>query len=367
MITCQRQDGFFEATAFQFGAGGMSSPMQFPAVARQDIREISTGAPPSVPEACLHLHVPHQDPLHASLSMDGGEQITHCFGRPSPPPRAKGEEAAKVHFKVNQDRTIVSADVGHSVIRHFMDGEVRAVKQEFARKMHKWQFQLGPFAEHTVEVVKKFTLGSIITLLVDGEVLVEATSADLGLKSGEWKCDFRFVGDRLMDFEVHKTNKEGTVLAQTGHIEQRHRYSHKCSVVIPNDWDFSTGICRADTAQLFIDGQAFCELPVVMPKHEEPNLKLDARALFQMYNITTPYVVDPTAPSSIVVMTNTVLEQADVHRQAATQAVTGLWRGCCAPPVNHSVEIVVPQSTDVTTEENNPGYKAPVSPTSLQL
>jgi len=272
-----------------------------------------------------------------------------------------------VHFKVNRDRTIVSADVGHSVIRHFVDGEVRAVKQDFARMKHKWQFQLGPFAEHTVEVVKKYTLGSIITLLVDGEVLVEATSADLGLKSGEWKCDFRFVGDRLMDFEVHKTNKEGTVLAQTGHIEQRRRYSHRCSVVIPNDWDFSTGICRADTAQLFIDGQAFCELPVVMPKHEEPNLKLDARALLQMYNITTPYVVDPTAPSSIVVMTNTVLEQADAHRQAATQTVTALWRGCCAPPVSHAVEIVVPLSTDVTTEENNPAYKAPVSPTSMQL
>merc|ERR1711959_358798 len=104
-ITCQREDGFFEATAFQYG-------LPIPAVALKDIRENSTGAPPVVPECCLHLHVPHQDPLRASLSMDGsGEQITHCFGRPSPPPVAKGQELAKVRFQVSQDRSVVSADV----------------------------------------------------------------------------------------------------------------------------------------------------------------------------------------------------------------------------------------------------------------
>lgn len=355
-ITCQREDGFFEATAFQYGSGGWHKQMPIPAVSRKDIREKTTGAPPAVPECCLHLHVPHQDPLRASLSMDGsGEQITHCFGRPSPPPVAKGQELAKVRFQVSQDRRVVSADVGHATLHHFVSGEVRAVNQEFARMKHLWRFQLGPFAEHTVEVVKKYTLGTILTLIVDGEVLVEAAASDLGVKSGEWKCDFRFVGERLLNFEVHKTNKEGTVLPEKGSIEQIRKYTHQCSVLIPNDWEFSTGICRADTAQFFIDGTAFGELPVVMPKHEEPNLKLDARALQQLYNITTPYVVDHAAPSTMMVMTNNVLQQADEHRQAATQAVTGLfssslWTGCCKAPTPEGVEIIVPTSQVLTAE-----------------
>jgi len=325
-ITCQREDGFFEATAFQYG-------LPIPAVALKDIRENSTGAPPVVPECCLHLHVPHQDPLRASLSMDGsGEQITHCFGRPSPPPVAKGQELAKVRFQVSQDRSVVSADVGHATLHHFVSGEVRAVKQEFARMRHSWRFQLGPFAEHTVEVVKKYTLGTIITLLVDGEVLVEAAAADLGLKGGEWKVDFKFVGERLLNFEVYKTNKEGFVLPEKGNIEQIQKYTHQCSVVIPNDWEFSTGICRADTAQFFIDGNAFGELPVVLPQHEEPNLKLDVRALLHLYNIATPYVVDQAAPSTMAVMTNSVMQQAT--------GIFGLWTGCCKHPVSEGVEII---------------------------
>jgi len=213
---------------------------------------------------------------------------------------------------------------------------------------HLWRFQLGPFAEHTVEVVKKYTLGTIITLLVDGEVLVEAAAADLGLTGGEWKCDFKFVGERLLNFEVHKTNKEGCVLPEKGNVEQIHKYTHQCSVVIPNDWEFSTGICRADTARFLIDGNAFGELPAVVPKHEDPNLKLDARALQHLYNITTPYVVDHAAPSTMAVMTNNVLQQADEHRRAAAQAVTGifsLWTGCCKQPSNpgsEGVEMIDP-------------------------
>lgn len=347
-INCQREDGFFEATAFQYGNGHWNSPMNFPAVARHDIRDTATGAPPSMPECMLSLHVPEHEPLKASLSKDDGEQITYSFGRPSPAPPAKGLdfEAAKIHFKVSQDRKVVTADVGHSTLSHFVSGEVRTVSQEFARMKHSWRFQLGPLAEHTVEVVKKYTLGSIITLLVDGEVLVEAAAADLGLdpKSKEWKCDFSFVGERLLDFEVYKTNTEGTILNQTGHSEQLFsRYSHKCTVVIPNDWEFSTGICRADTAQLFIDGQAFSNLPMVMPKHAEPNLTIDPRALMHLYGIATPYVVDPSAPNSLVVLTNNVLEQADMAKQAVTGLLSAnpLWHGCCRSPNNDEAGDVI--------------------------
>jgi len=205
---------------------------------------------------------------------------------------------------------------------------------------HLWKFQLGPFAEHTVEIVKKYTLGNIITLLVDGEVLVEATASDLGLSGGEWKCNFKFVGERLMDFELFTTNKDGLVLPETTHVEQKLRYTHECSVVIPSDWEFSTGVCRADTAQFFIDGRHFSELKVAIPSHKEQDLSLHPRALQQVYNINTPYAVNPCAPSSAEILTKHVLKQAEDQREAVKQAATTMWQYCCQPSHGQAYEQV---------------------------
>jgi hypothetical protein len=164
----------------------------------------------------------------------------------------------------------VTANVGHSVLDHFVSGEVRSVKSDLERLRHSWTFQLGPFAQHTVEVTKKHTLGKVVTLLVDGTVMVEASAVEMGCQSTEWHCDFRFIGERVIDFEVFKTNKEGTSLDATDHVKERRRYVHECSVDIPNDWDFRN-------ARLCIDGLLFTELPVELAQHEEKALAMEPR------------------------------------------------------------------------------------------
>merc|ERR1711971_1106348 len=172
------------------------------------------------------------------------------------------------------------------------------------RLRRRWDFQLGPFAHHTVEITKIHTLGKIITLLVDGEVLVESTPAEIGCDGSEWQCTFKFFGERVMDFEVFKTNKDGIALDETDHVKHREKYTHECKVELPNDWDFSS-------AKLLIDGAHFTELPVKVPKREEQTASMDPLVLQHTYGITAPYKVDHSAPSGLLAFTQNIAGDID--------------------------------------------------------
>jgi len=264
------------------------------------------------------LDVPQHEPLRASLRVATGEHVTHHFGRPSPPGACMKQELA---LKVSKDRNKVTASVGHSVLDHFVNGEVQAVSCEMERLKHSWTVQVGPFATHTVQIMKKHTLGKIVTLLVDGEVLVESNAADIGhigCPGQEWQCKFRFVGERVVNFEVYKTNAEGASLDETDHVKERRKYVQECCVVLANDWDFTT-------AKLFIGGRPFTELPPKPPHYEEPNLTIDPLAMQHSYGITIPYKVDKNAPSNIVVLANQVLGKVDDGRKATG----GFFDRCC--------------------------------------
>jgi hypothetical protein len=328
-ITFQRQDGLFEVTVQEPNQYGQLMEVKYPAVERTNLRDASTGKPLVIPEDAFILEVPKRDPLHATLRMADGDFVTHHFGRPSPPSSAMGKELC---FKVSKDRHQVTADVGHDVLANFVSGEVQSVKSDVQRLRHKWTFQLGPFAEHTVEISKNFTLGKIITLLVDGEVLVESTPAEIGCEGSEWQCTFKFFGERVMDFEVFKTNKDGTPLDETGHVKHRQRYTNTCKVVLPNDWDFSS-------AKLFIDDAPFTALPIKQPDREEQALAMDPVALQRTYDILTPYMVDHSAPSDLEAFTKNLIVKAD-GKGVAEFFGCHLWQTCSA---NYSVkdEVVV--------------------------
>jgi hypothetical protein len=293
--------------------------VKYPAVDKANLREASTGKPLMVPEDALILEVPKQDPLHATLKMADGDFVTHHFGRPSPPVSVHENE---LRFKVSKDRSRVTADVGHSVLKSFVEDEVQQVMSDASQRLRKmWTFQLGPFAEHTVEITKNYTLGKIITLLVDGEVLVECIPAEIGCDGSEWHCTFKFFGERVMDFEVYKTNKDGTPLDATDHVKHRQKYEHECTVVVPNDRDFSS-------AKLFIDGVHFTDLTVKAPDHEERTLAMDPLALQHQYGIMTPYKVDHSAPSDLMAFTQNLMVKADVGKGVAGFFGCQLWQNC---------------------------------------
>jgi len=323
-ITSQRHDGFFEVSALQPDAYGCPRAVQYPAVAKTDLREVNSGKPLVVPESSLMLHVPKHAPHDAVLSVSG-EAVTHHFGRPSPQRGVR----SKIDLQVSRDRSTVTANVGHSLLSLFTSGAARSVNCDVERLKHSWTVQFGPFAEHTVKILKKYTLGKIITLEVDGEVFIEATAADIGCKGTEWRCDFHFIGENILDFEVFKTNRDGVALDGTDHVLERRRYVHKCAVIIPNDWDLST-------AQFVIDGCNFRDLHVKpLSEPQESALSMNPTAMLQSYGITVPYKVDHSAPSGIASMAHSILATAQTSRKSASSFLS--W--CYEPSVMPDSEL----------------------------
>jgi hypothetical protein len=266
------------------GKGGKEQ-VALPSVRKAHLREAGNRRRVSVAESVLMIEVPKQDPLRAVLCLPG-QAITHHFGRVS-------VSKQELLFQVSKDRSSVTANVSHSVLAHFVSGEVRAAESEMLPSRRLWSFQLGPFAEHTVEIQKKCESEKVVTLLVDGTVLVEASARDIGCKSAEWRCSFQLVGERVIDFEVFRTNKDGSPLAETDHVKDRRKYFHECVVVIPNDEDF-----RAAT--LTIDGDNFVDLQVKEEHQQEQALSTEPKALMQTYGIATPYKVVLNAPRTVL-------------------------------------------------------------------
>merc|ERR1712176_1431606 len=60
-VTCQREDGSFEAVMQESNQYGEVREIKYPAVHRNNLREASTGKPLVVPEDVLILEVPKQD------------------------------------------------------------------------------------------------------------------------------------------------------------------------------------------------------------------------------------------------------------------------------------------------------------------
>merc|ERR1711904_379799 len=95
---------------------------------------------------------------------------------------------------------------------------------------------------------------------------------ELGCCGEHWQCSFRFFGERVIDFEVFKSNKDGSTLNETSNVKEKRRYVHECTVEVPNDWDFTN-------AKLSIDGTYFTGLPAKSVAHGEYPLSMEPRAL----------------------------------------------------------------------------------------
>mmetsp|Transcript_57038 Transcript_57038/g.104329 ORF Transcript_57038/g.104329 Transcript_57038/m.104329 type:complete len:550 (-) Transcript_57038:336-1985(-) len=287
-ITGQREDGRLEVDAVMPGIDGFQQ-VSYPAVDKADLREAGTRQPLQIPERCLTLQVPRDDPLQACLSLDGKDLVTHHFARPSPTCRFLKK---RMELCVSKDRSVVTGNVGHAMLSHFVTGEVRAVRSDIQTLRHSWTVQVGPFAEHTVLVEKKHRFSKIVSLSIDGQPFVEASAEDIDHHGEGWKCNFRFVGEKIIDFEVHESNRDGVTLDSKDHVLQKKKYVHECCVTLGDDMDMRT-------ATFTVDSQDFRELPPRTPLYEEENISMSPQALNLTYGILVPYKVNHAAPCGI--------------------------------------------------------------------
>jgi len=328
-LTQQTEDGFFKATVKMPAVGGGFKSVELPVVRASNIRDAKTHMPLVVPECELVLEVPVQNPLHptlraASAGGRGGpdeQLVTHLFARrtPAPPKGLTGPRAEdpRVTFQVSKDRTKVNASVGYSRLKHFLTGEVRAVRRETESRLKKWwRFQIGPFAEHIVQVEKKSKSAAdkTITLTVDGEVLCEAKAEDIESREDWWECHFRFMGERYLDWNVHTCNSDGVPLDAMGNVVQRTAFAHFCSVSFVED---------ISEATLYIDNREYADFPDARePMSTEPT-EWTPEALGASFGLMVPHKIDPDAPTGLgAVLANSL--------GGGRGGLFGMF-GCCAP------------------------------------
>jgi len=295
----QRPDGLFKALAKMPDGNGGIKEVNYPAVRSENIREATgTKRPVCAPQRELVLKIPQDDPLRSALlSVDDREHITHFFARPTPPPSRSGQDGAarlvkpRILFKVNQDRSNVAVDAGHAVLSHFLSSDVRSLGQSNSRTAKTWTFLFGPFAEHLVEIERRYKSSKAITLSVDGEVLCEGEAEDIDSRPGMWECKFQLIGERYIDWEVYESDVNGRTLDSTDIVRQRHKYFQECVVSLPeSERDLSA-------AQLVIGGINFPELPEAREQAQfDERLELAPEALLGSYGLSVPYKVNEHAP-----------------------------------------------------------------------
>jgi hypothetical protein len=286
ILTRQRADGLFEVLCLMPDGRGGTRQVHYPAIKPEYIRYVGTGKPFLLPQRMLRLEVPQDDPANATLSVDQHDLITHYFARPTPNPTLVKEHPT-ILMKVSKDRQQVTANVGHSVFAHHLNGDVRLVKQQADKYKHTWTIQIGPFAEHTIEVEKK-RKSKVVSLSIDGDKFVEASAEDIDCEKNHWECKFRFVGERHLDFEVFETNRDGKELDSTAMVKHLMKFNRECVVSL---WDESD----LRSAELIIDNVCFRNLPMANAAHYEDNLSISPDVLKSMYRVQIPYKVNEQA------------------------------------------------------------------------
>lgn len=323
-ITGQREDGHFQVVTMNPDFDGLNQA-SYPFVDKKDLRETGTHKPLQIPERCLTLQVPRDHPLHACLSLDGKDLVTHHFAWPSPTRSLASDNQSadkRLQLCVSKDRKTVTGNVGHAIVSHFVSGEVRQVSSDTQRLKHSWTIQVGPFTEHTIVVEKKCTLSKIISLTIDGQPFVEASAEDIDCHSGGWECKFRFVGQRTIDFEVHETNRSGVSLDSKDHVLQKRKYVHDCCIRVGDDMDLSK-------AGFTIDKHDFKELPICPQLHDENGISISPEALNFTYGILAPYKINHSAPCGMFALSNPQVQALSNTQGSAQNAVRRVRKICC--------------------------------------
>lgn len=340
----QRPDGFFEVMASKQGYGGYWTNELYPFVNKRDLREAVSKRPYEASERHVVLRVPANDPLNnTQLTIDGGDDITRYFGRLTPNPKLHAA-SPKIVLSVTKDRSLVTGSVGHQQLMAYWNGEARSVEAipkrpgklvGYGSKM--WKLQVG-LSEHTIEVERRHKISKHITLIVDGELLIEALAEDIGCYDGNWAVQFRFVGDPVLEFDVNETDSNGYPLENIGRVEQRRPYSRVCFLNIQD-------MSNLSNALLYVDGVEFRDLPLRPNAHDTGNISISPTAMTSQYQITVPYKVNREATPAAFNMNSLFNFGNSMGNQGYAQTnnpndpdyanqggFMGILAWCCAPP-----------------------------------
>lgn len=297
----QLPNGCFDVTVFKENVHitqGVAkfSIVEFPAMHRSSIFVTETGANIELPDSLVSLEVARMHPQSASVKIAGDSFLQH-LGRVSPKPSTGSlqrvvmdcpKQLVQIRAQQMLQQTVVEKpvemNVNSSVFIHFQSGEVRRGHTDATRLSRTWTVQLGPFATHTVRLVKKNPVSAVMTLYVDDEVLVECLSTDLEGSKDVWTCKFAFVGERQMTFRVHDETKDGWPLDTRSEITKSVQYRHVVQVSYAH-----RAIDNLVDATMKIDSLPFASFPCIMqPWQCDNTMSITPNALRMQFGIEIP-------------------------------------------------------------------------------
>mmetsp|Transcript_124918 Transcript_124918/g.388881 ORF Transcript_124918/g.388881 Transcript_124918/m.388881 type:complete len:491 (-) Transcript_124918:30-1502(-) len=312
------------------------------AVDKEDIRERESKKPLVIPVRELILDVCKEDPLKEStlslIDEKGSEEVTHFFARPTPAPSGTTIETMptpnQISMEVNKERTRIKIAAGHDQLVHYLSSEARGISTapESATKI-SWSFQIGPTAQHTVSLEKKFKGSKIVTLTVDGKVLIEAAASDFDLEVpegdtqsstsagwGPWCGAFRLIGQRSVKAKVFEQNQEGTPLETTDLVEvlpeKEVKYTKTVRVRVSDQKDLRSAV-------LDIDGVDFASLKPAAAV-AETSMEVEPEVLKMQYNLDVPTKVREVPPTALQAMQSKLKEAGQQWQEGWEKAQPGL-------------------------------------------
>jgi len=333
-VAQKRDGGLMEATVWLPDGAGGARKVFLPAVEKTDIREEVSKKPLSIPERYLKLCVPSEDPLKQStltlLDTREEEHVTHFFARATPPPGGVALESLpaqnELFMECSKDRKQVTSQITHTTLVDYLSSEARQISSspESTTKM-TWKFQLGPLAQHTVTVEKKKVASKIVTLMVDGKLLVESKAQDFDCdwdderedetedrEHGPWACKFRFLGERSLKFKVFETDREGDPLETTDLLEalspEQIKYTKVCVVSLTDSRDLTSAL-------LEIDGVEFNQMKETASISED-NIVCDPEVLQMQYGIVLPTKVRDEPPTGLKALQAKLKEAGEQAKEA---------------------------------------------------
>eukprot|EP00746_Dinoflagellata_sp_MGD_P074127 gnl/MRDRNA2_/MRDRNA2_29984_c0_seq1.p1 gnl/MRDRNA2_/MRDRNA2_29984_c0~~gnl/MRDRNA2_/MRDRNA2_29984_c0_seq1.p1 ORF type:complete len:499 (+),score=100.30 gnl/MRDRNA2_/MRDRNA2_29984_c0_seq1:47-1543(+) len=343
-LTAVRADGFYEAMVMMpLGANGECRPVHYPLVPAVQIRDPYSKRLVQEPRLDIVMTVGKENPLFPSMNI-AGRDFTCFICRPSPPP---GKTQTCIDLKVNRDRTEVTSDVGHSILKQFLDNKKTAIDNEANKLLVKWKFQFGPFCVHEIMLETKTAKTKECSVSVDGVVAVAGKPEDFG--ESEWTVDIALQGKNTVRWEVYEDDGNGIPKGATKKIEHQFPYTFTVNIRIEDYQDLRT-------AELYIDDEDFKELPSYKTYvGVESPMAVSVDTIEHVHNLRVPHAVQSTkGPGFVAEFLNTLQDFLPAAFCACGSSTV----------VNDSSQLTVPIQAQNFSSEGGPGPATPRGVTS---
>jgi hypothetical protein len=288
-LTLARGDGRYEAELFMPpDRCGKQKKLCYPLVEANQIRDPFTKEVVQVPSTTVRLFVNKDAALLPELTING-LSFTRYFCVSS---LAANTSPAEIDFTVSEDRTNVTADVGHGKLKEALDGKVRSKTCQKSKLKCEWKIQTGGFDEHHIVVQTKSKSSKEVNISIDGHRVVGGSAADLACTG--WCADIAIQSKLALKYNLHRNNASGAITDEVIQTTTVTKNLLRCNTIKVSVPDHS----NLETAMLECDGVDFSDLEWYKVLPPESMIDDSLETLEMTHGLSVPYAIGDESSTS---------------------------------------------------------------------